>query len=426
MKFNTVIIGGGLSGLISGIRLAEQGQKCAIISSGQSALHFFSGSFDLLNNFPDGKEINNPAGAIYYLKQQAPEHPYAKLGETLFSEYVKKAENFFSKIGLKFIGNSNNNHYRVTPMGGMRPTWLTASDFISTQKIDVFPWKSVTVFNIEGFLDFQPNYLKEGLEVLGVQTSVEYFNLPDLDRVRKNPSEFRSINLARVLDEPQNIEEIAKIFKEKSIASEIIIMPACIGLEDDSLIKKLSKKVGKPIFLVPTLPPSLVGIRIQKYLVEYFKKLGGVYLLGDNAIGGEIKDNKILKVYTQNHGDIPFLADNVILSSGSFFSQGLIADREKVFEPVFGLEVDYLQGRENWYDSNLFEAQKYQTFGVKTNENFKAKKDGKTIDNLYACGAVLNGFNALKEGCGAGVSILSALFVADQIVIKQPSHELIK
>ena len=48
MKFDYIIIGGGLCGLSAGIRLAEQGKKTAIVSSGQSALHFCAGSFGLL------------------------------------------------------------------------------------------------------------------------------------------------------------------------------------------------------------------------------------------------------------------------------------------------------------------------------------------------------------------------------------------
>ena len=47
MKYNTIIIGGGMGGLITGISLLRQGQKVAVISSGQSALHFNSGSFGL-------------------------------------------------------------------------------------------------------------------------------------------------------------------------------------------------------------------------------------------------------------------------------------------------------------------------------------------------------------------------------------------
>lgn len=48
MKFDTIIIGGGLSGLVCGIECARSGRKTAIVSAGQSALHFWSGSFEFL------------------------------------------------------------------------------------------------------------------------------------------------------------------------------------------------------------------------------------------------------------------------------------------------------------------------------------------------------------------------------------------
>ena len=60
MKFDTIIIGGGLSGLTCGIALAKKGKKAAVVCGGQSSLHFNSGSFDLMG-YNDGKAVDDPA-----------------------------------------------------------------------------------------------------------------------------------------------------------------------------------------------------------------------------------------------------------------------------------------------------------------------------------------------------------------------------
>ena len=52
MKFDSIIIGGGLTGLVAGIGLQKAGQQTAIISTGQNALHFFSGSFESMEEAP--------------------------------------------------------------------------------------------------------------------------------------------------------------------------------------------------------------------------------------------------------------------------------------------------------------------------------------------------------------------------------------
>lgn len=43
MVYDAVIIGGGMSALLCGIKLIKSGQSVAIVSTGQSALHFNAG-----------------------------------------------------------------------------------------------------------------------------------------------------------------------------------------------------------------------------------------------------------------------------------------------------------------------------------------------------------------------------------------------
>lgn len=50
MKFDNIVIGGGMAGLSAALRLVEAGQKTLLMASGQSALHFSSGSIDLLES----------------------------------------------------------------------------------------------------------------------------------------------------------------------------------------------------------------------------------------------------------------------------------------------------------------------------------------------------------------------------------------
>ncbi|MBB3895318.1 glycerol-3-phosphate dehydrogenase subunit GlpB [Bacteroides pyogenes] len=415
MKFDTVIIGGGLAGLVCGIKLCRRGKRCAIVSSGQSALHFSSGSFDLLNYMPDGTPVSHPVASIDDLIARKPFHPYSKLGKERFESLVKEAEGFFTEAGIDTVGSYKENHYRISAMGELKPTWKTLSHFAVAFSDGRLPWKKAAIFNMVGFLDFYPEFIASELSKRGVSSEIRLFALPGLEDIQQNPSEFRSTNVAKALDKEEYKDQLIQILKDGSRESDVIIFPAFVGLSNDTILKEMEDAVGKPILLLPTLPPSIAGIKTQQHLCRLFRKEGGTFMLGDTILKGDTEGNFLRRVFSKNHGDIPFVADHFVLATGSYFSQGLIASRDRVYEPVFDLDVDYLHDRQEWYNDDVFESQNYMQFGVRTNHRFQALRSGLPIENLYVIGAGLEGFSPLKEGSGAGVSILTALHVADTI-----------
>lgn len=411
MKFDTIIIGGGLSGLSCGISLVERGQNCAIISAGQSALHFCSGSFDLLG-YINGEEVRNPLDAIARLPAT---HPYSIIGHENIAKMIGRVKPMFSRIGLNMKGSAETNHYRITPSGVLKPTWLSLEDFTVIKDKDKFPWGNVSIQNIAGFLDFDTNFIAVEFEKRGIKCAISSFSIPELERMRKSPSEMRSTNIAKIFDKVEVLEKLANIIIKNSQDAEAIVLPAVFGLYNPDTLAILKTIINKPLCLLPAIPPSVPGIRTQIMMKQHFVKLGGTYMLGDSVIGGIIENDTLKSINTFNHGNIKLEATNFVLSSGSFFSHGIIANPDTIYEPIFGLDVNACSDRSQWCDRNIFNDQPYMYYGVATDSMLHAMIKGKSINNLYVAGSVMSGCNALKEGSGAGTSILTALHVADTI-----------
>lgn len=412
MKFDNIIIGGGLSGLTCGIKLAEQGRKCAIVSSGQSAIHFFSGSLDLLNQ-ARGEAVSHPLEAVSSLPDT---HPYKRLGTRNIAGLAHEASQLLKRADMNFVGSAEQNHFVLSPMGNMKPTWLTLDDFSRFEQQDSLPWKSAAIVNFSGFSDFHTLFVQDGMAKLGVKAEIQNINMEEFEAIRRNPSEMRSTNIAKKLDRDDVIEDFAKRVNSLQTDAEVIILPAVFGLLNTTVARTLKDKITKPLLLLPVIPPSVPGIRCQILLKQRFQELGGTYLLGDNVVGGSFKNGRLMEIHTNNHGDIKFEAEQFILASGSFYSKGIVAGPTRLYEPIFGLDVDGNNDRSQWFDDNIFNDQPYMHFGVKTDQDFKALINDKSVDNLYVAGSVLSGANPLKEGSGAGICLLTSLFIAEQLL----------
>lgn len=412
MKFDTIIIGGGLSGLTCGINLAQKGKKCAIISSGQSALHFFSGSLDLLNNV-NGEEVKKSFEAMHKLPES---HPYKRIGIDNVERLEKGVKPFFQKVGITFNGEGNKNHFVISPIGKLKQTWLTLDDFDVFETKEAFKLGKTIIVNITGFLDFHTDFIAGALKEKGIETQIKTFGMTAFDRIRQNPSEMRSTNIAKLLENDAVLDEFAQKCNTLSDGFDHILLPSIFGLVDKKAVNKIKEKVNKSVSIIPVIPPSVPGIRCQMALKSEFERLGGTFLMGDNVLNGDIENGKLTAVFTEKHAEMEMRADDFVLASGSFYGKGLIATKDCVVEPILNADVDADHNRGEWFDKKVFNEQPFMRYGVKTDTDFKVVKNGKPLKNVYATGSVLSGADSLKDGSGAGIAILSSMFVVEKIL----------
>lgn len=372
MKFDSVIIGGGLAGMVAGIALQQAGQKTAIISTGQNALHFFSGSFESL---------------------QEPPHRLSEL---------------FAEAGIRL-------HYRpgvrLMPMGTFREAALSLED------VDLFPnpqiGHKVLIVNFMGYHDYFSSFLAEGLEKQGMQCRIRFLNLPEMEPLLQSPSEMRSVQIARIMDRiwEKVVQEIRVLLKD----DDTVILPQVFGLKDVSVPGRIRQGIPAKVVFAGTLPPSVPGVRTQMQLRRRYEVLGGTYLMGDEALTAHVHEGVVHSIVTRNLDSHYLEADNFVLSTGSFFSKGLRSNPSRIWEPVFGIDVEFAENRNDWYQTAFAAPQPYMSYGVKTDASLHAIKDGSPLKNLYVAGSIL-GETRPELGSAAGLAINSALAVADEIL----------
>jgi glycerol-3-phosphate dehydrogenase subunit B len=403
MHFDLIVIGLGLSGLMAAKTAAEGGKKVLIVGKGIGTLCLFSNTIDLLGHLP--KTVKVKDGLSQWVKDH-PNHPYSKVG-------LKRVEEAFASFlslfppPYSFQSLGDGNCLIPTGAGTFRPTYLVPRTMIAGATLKN---RDGLIVGFRGFKDFYTNYVASQLGCRGVHLSlVEAF-----DR------EISAAALARLMEKESFREMVGREIKKHLGAETQVGLPAVLGVQDPfRVMNGLEEIIGVEVFEIPILPPSIPGMRIFNRFKEWLIQRGVTFLLGHSISKAILKGKRCEGVHILNPPVSNFYsADRYILATGRFIGGGLVADEEKIFEPIFHLPVDQPELREDWFRKSFFNNLPHPVHeaGIITDSSLRPidERGEFLLENVWVAGSILSHHYAIDEKSREGIEIATGYTAAQK------------
>jgi glycerol-3-phosphate dehydrogenase subunit B len=408
---DVVVIGAGLAGLTAAIELAEGGARVSLVAKGMAATHWAHGGLD----------IAAPAGAATSAEgverlRADPSHPYAVIGQDV-APALQAALRRLDAGGLPYAGDLEAKLRQVpTAVGGLRPAAVVPR----AQAAALQPWEpgeGLFLLGIERFRDAWPalaarNLARQAWPDGPARIEAASVRLPGLERLRN----LGSLTLARLFDTPAWREQALEAMRGAvpGTGTWRIGLPAVIGLEDHpAAFDAAIDRIGRPIFEIPTLPPSIPGQRLFEVLRRRALAAGASIQIGFAVEDLVLDGHRVTAVRT--HGaarPVQTHTAAVVLATGGIAGGGLRGERDgRVIDVVAGLPVT-APGRAGWLAGDLYGADgvALERAGIQVDAELRPVGPGGEVllSNLRVVGSALAGMRYLTERCGDGVAITSA------------------
>ena len=169
---------------------------------------------------------------------------------------------------------------------------------------------------------------------------------------------------------------------------------------------------------MPTLPPSVAGIRVYRTLRDALRRAGGRIVINAQAVGAERANGRLTGVRAvASQRERTYDARWVVLASGGWASGGLELDSAwGARETVFGLPVAHLpEPGAPRFTPGYFDEQPLARAGVAVDEAMRPVR--RATPRTCSCrGATVGGAAAWREKSGDGISVATGYAAAETIL----------
>ncbi len=383
VEYDVIIIGAGVAGLTAGAILAGHDLKVALVTTGEPTACLSTGGIDVCSR------AEEPLSGI---KKLPPEHPFHLVDENTIKEALDDFQVAMKALNLPYTGTTEKNRLILSALGTYKTSCLVPSTMAAApQGTD----ESIHIITFKGLKDFYPGYIIS-------RRKNARFSVFDA-------GVSSTMSLASRFEEKEFFEKFLLWLEKLKFQKDKIAFPAVLGLESaHDIVNTIAMLTGKPVFEIPTIPPSMPGRRLFNALKNNFRKKGGEIYWSWPVTGIETTEKIVEAVATHSAGRPNSLnARAFILATGSFVGGGLTATRKGITENVFHLPVHVPGPRETWFDNDYFSL----NHGI-GKAGIVADASLHPVDspwkNIFVCGGILANTEILKNGCGHGLALATA------------------
>jgi glycerol-3-phosphate dehydrogenase subunit B len=409
-KYDLAIIGTGMAGMTAALFAANRGISTAIVGSlGES--WFTAGLIDLMGIHPmaEGKTWHDPWAAIEAVKKDIPNHPYARLPEEDINIALQEFDAFLDNVGLPYCSHEGLNSNLITAFGAVK----------TTHGVPRTMWPGVAalsrkapclIVDLQGLKGFSARLLTERLK--SQWPGLKALSIPSIYGGQTH--EINPVPLAHDLEIAEYRQKLAELIKPHAADVEYIGLPAVLGIHQPELVvHELGEMLGKPVFEIPTMPPSIPGMRLKEAFIRFLAAQKVNCLFQKHVLkASPTKDQEFLLDIGRTVHEEKIIAKNVLLATGRFLGGGLQSDHTAIKEPVFDLPVWQPEDRSRWHADRFFEpgGHAVNQAGLETDAMLRPlDADGSpAFDNLFAAGIILAHQDWTRMKCGSGLSIATA------------------
>jgi glycerol-3-phosphate dehydrogenase subunit B len=415
-RHDAIVVGAGLAGLSAAVRLAEGGASVLVLARGIGATHLSPCTIDVLGYDPD--PVRSPREALRRLAADRPGHPYRLVG----ADGVEAAVGWLGTqladgplAPYRFVGGLDENLRLPTAIGVPRPSAVVPETMAPGDVgSDDAP---VCVVGFSALKDFHPLLLADNLSRAGIEArGVELTLVPE------GRHDVNALGYARAFDDFAFRSRVINALAGRLAPGERVAFPAVLGIRDPHGVwTDIADRLGHQVFEVPTLPPSVPGMRLFATLRERLRRAGGRMILNAVVTGGERRGDRLVALRVRTGlREAVHPVDWVVLATGGFASGGLELDSTwRARETALGLPVAGVPPPgEPRFLPGYFDEHPIAAAGVAVDDGQRpvGPDGGRVLSNVVVAGATLAGAQPWREKSGDGLSLSTGHRAAELIL----------